>query len=473
MRHHAFFSIWTLWNPDYGTEGVIKAVTAVASIVTAVGLWPLLPKALALPSYEQLSSANNALNIQIDERNAALAALQAEKTERLKAEEMLVQSQKMDAVGQLTGGVAHDFNNILTVILGNIEILAEAVAGKPQLATTAKMIEDVAERGAELTQQLVAFARKQPLQPVPTDVNGLIANAQKLLKHALGGQIEIETMLESDTTPVLVDPTQLTSALLNLAVNARDAMPSGGKLTIETGNVFLDETYAKNNVEVSPGPYGMIAVSDTGSGIAASILSKVFDPFFTTKAPGKGAGLGLSMVYGFVKQSRGHIKIYSEEGHGTSIKIYLPRSDERASPPDYLMPSTPILGGNETVLVVEDDAFVRSYVDAQLKRLGYVTVLAANAAEAIKFVEDGAEFDLLFTDVILTGTMNGRDLADEIRRRKPSTKVMFTSGYTENAIIHHGRLDRGVLLLAKPYRTSDLARMMRMTLDADNPPEAQ
>ena len=271
--------------------------------------------------------------------------MQAEKIERLKAEEMLVQSQKMDAVGQLTGGVAHDFNNILTVILGNIEILAEAVAGKSQLATTAKMIEDVAERGAELTQQLVAFARKQPLQPVPTDVNGLIANAQKLLKHALGEQIEIETMLESDTTPVLVDPTQLTSALLNLAVNARDAMPRGGKLTIETGNVFLDETYAKNNVEVSPGPYGMIAVSDTGSGIPASILSKVFDPFFTTKAPGKGAGLGLSMVYGFVKQSRGHIKIYSEEGHGTSIKIYLPRSDERASPPDYLMPSTPILGG--------------------------------------------------------------------------------------------------------------------------------
>jgi signal transduction histidine kinase len=462
-----FFSIWTLWNPDYGTEGVIKAITAVASVATAIGLWPLLPKALALPSFEQLRMANDALSIQIDERNVALAALQAEKAERLKAEEMLFQSQKMDAIGQLTGGIAHDFNNILTVILGNIEILAEAVAGRPQLATTAKMIEDVAERGAELTQHLMAFARKQPLQPCPTDVNLLIVNAERLLKHALGEHIEIETILESDASPVLVDPTQLTSALLNLAVNARDAMPSGGKLTIETGDILLDETYSKNNIEVSPGPYGMIAVSDTGSGIPASILSKVFDPFFTTKASGKGTGLGLSMVYGFVKQSRGHIKIYSEEGHGTTIKIYLPRSQERASAFDYLLQDTSIQGGNETILVVEDDAFVRSYVNEQLERLGYVTLLAANAAEAIKFVEDGAEFDLLFTDVILTGTMNGRELADEITKRKPSTKVMFTSGYTENSIIHHGRLDRGVLLLAKPYRKSDLARMVRLTLDAD------
>jgi signal transduction histidine kinase/ActR/RegA family two-component response regulator len=464
-----FFSIWTLWHPDYGTEGVIKAITAVASVVTAIGLWPLLPKALALPSFEQLSMANDALNIQIDERNVALAALQAEKVERLKTEEMLFQSQKMDAIGQLTGGIAHDFNNILTVILGNIEILAEAVAGRPQLATTAKMIEDVAERGAELTQHLMAFARKQPLQPCPTDVNALIVNAERLLKHALGEHIEIETMLEADASPVLVDPTQLTSALLNLAVNARDAMPNGGKLTIETGDIFLDETYARNNIEVSAGPYGMIAVSDTGSGIPASILSKVFDPFFTTKAAGKGTGLGLSMVYGFVKQSHGHIKIYSEEGHGTSIKIYLPRSREPASASDYLIQDTSIQGGNETILVVEDDIFVRNYVDTQLRRLGYVTLLAANAAEAIKLVEDGAEFDLLFTDVILTGTMNGRELADEITKRKPSTKVMFTSGYTENAIIHHGRLDRGVWLLAKPYRKSDLARMVRTTLDADKP----
>jgi len=468
-----FFSIWTLWYPDYGTEGVIKVITAGASIVTAVGLWPLLPKALALPSSEQLSRANDALKVQIDERNTALAALEAEKVERLKAEEMLLQTQKMDAIGQLTGGIAHDFNNMLTVILGNIEILARAVADKPHLATTAKIIEDIAERGADLTQHLLAFARKQPLQPCPTDINTLIARAENLLKRALGEHIEVETILEGDASPVLVDPTQLTSALLNLAVNARDAMPSGGKLTIETKNVFLDETYAKDHIEVSPGHYGMIAVSDTGPGIPSSMLDKVFEPFFTTKAAGKGTGLGLSMVYGFVKQSRGHIKIYSEEGHGTSIKIYLPRSDEPAVVPQDLMPEAAIEGGSETVLVVEDDAFVRDYVNTQLESLGYATLLAANAAEAIKFIDDGVEFDLLFTDVILTGTMNGRDLADEVTRRRPATKVLFTSGYTENAVIHHGRLDPGVLLLAKPYRKSDLARMVRTTLDADEMPAAQ
>jgi signal transduction histidine kinase/ActR/RegA family two-component response regulator len=468
-----FFSIWTLWFPDYGTEGVIKVFTAGASIVTAVGLWPLLPKALAMPSFEQLSTANDALQVRIDERNAAVAALEAERAERLKVEEMLRQSQKMDAIGQFTGGIAHDFNNILTVILGNIEILADGVADKPRLVTTARLIEEVAERGAELTQHLLAFARKQPLQPCSTDINALIANAETLLKRALGEQIEIETILEGDASPVLVDPTQLTAALLNLAVNARDAMPDGGKLTIETGNVFLDETYAKNQVEVIPGPYGMIAVSDTGPGIPASIRGKVFEPFFTTKPAGKGTGLGLSMVYGFVKQSNGHIKIYSEEGHGTTIKIYLPRTDERPVEAANALPEMQVQGGNETILVVEDDAYVRNYVDTQLKSLGYSTVLAVNAAEALALIEQGTKFDLLFTDVILTGTMNGRALADEVSRRRPSTKVMFTSGYTENAIIHHGRLDRGVLLLTKPYRKSDLARMIRTTLDANGPPAAR
>jgi signal transduction histidine kinase/ActR/RegA family two-component response regulator len=471
-----FFSIWTLWFPDYGTEGVIKVVTAGASIVTAIGLWPLLPKALALPSFAQLKSANDALQVQIDERNAALAALEAEKAERLKAEEMLRQSQKMDAIGQLTGGISHDFNNILTVILGNAQILAEQLADKPQLAATARLIDEAATRGAALTQHLLAFARKQPLQPRPTDVNALIADAEKLLKRAIGENIEIETILEGDASPILVDPTQLTASLLNLAVNARDAMPGGGKLTIETGDVFLDETYARTHGEVSPGPYGMIAVSDTGPGIPASILDKVFEPFFTTKAAGKGTGLGLSMVYGFVKQSNGHIKVYSEEGHGTTIKIYLPRSDERPVASNHLVAGiaeTPMPHGNETILVVEDETFVRNYVNAQLESLGYVTLLASNAAQALALVEQGAAFDLLFTDVILTGTMNGRALADEVLKRKPAVKVMFTSGYTENAVIHHGRLDPGVLLLTKPYRKSDLARMVRATLDADKEPPAR
>jgi signal transduction histidine kinase len=465
-----FFSIYTLWVPDYGAEGVVKVITALASVVTAIGLWPLLPKALALPSFEQVNNANQALRIQIDERNAAVAALEAERAERLKTEEMLLQAQKMDAIGNLTGGIAHDFNNILTVILGNIEILAAQVADKPQLITTAKFIEESAERGAELTQQLLAFARKQPLQPCPTDVNELIGNTGKLLKRALGEQIEVQTILEAGTSPVLVDPTQLTAALLNLAVNARDAMPRGGILTIETGNVYLDEEYAKNQIEVAPGAYGMIAVSDNGPGIPASILDKVFEPFFTTKATGKGTGLGLSMVYGFVKQSNGHIRIYSEEGRGTTIKIYLPRSEDHPAQSYLAIAPTQMEGGNETILVIEDDAYVRNYVETQLNSLGYKTHMATNAAEALKIIEQGTEFDLLFTDVVLPGTMNGRQLADEVIRRNPSAKVLFTSGYTENVIVHHGRLDPGELLLSKPYRKSDLARMVRIVLDADERP---
>ncbi|MBV9705524.1 MAG: response regulator [Methylobacteriaceae bacterium] len=459
-----FFSIWTLWSPNYGAEGLVKVVTAGASVVTAVALWPLLPKALALPSNEQLRRVNDALKEQIKERDAAMAALEAEKTERLKAEEMLRQTQKMDAIGQLTGGIAHDFNNMLTVILGNVEGLAESVAGAPKLVTTVRLIEEAAERGAELTQHLLAFARKQPLEPCPTDVNALVTSAETLFKHALGEQIEIETILEDGALIVLVDPSQLRASLLNLAVNARDAMPNGGKLTIETANVVLDETYAASNSELSPGRYGMIAVSDTGVGIPAPIRDRVFEPFFTTKEMGKGTGLGLSMVYGFVKQSNGHIKLYSEEGHGTTIKIYLPRSDEQAVEIADEVSAVRARGGSETILVVEDDALVLEYVSAQLEGLGYTTLLAANAAEALAIIERGEKIDLLFTDVILTGTMNGRELAREVTARVPSIKVLFTSGYTENSIVHHGRLDSGVLLLTKPYRNWDLANMVRMAL---------
>src|SRR5262249_36460255 len=246
-------------------------------------------------------------------------------TDKLAADEQLRQSQKMDTIGQLTGGIAHDFNNILTVITGTIEILEDGVAGDPALAEIAHMIDEAAVRGAELTQRLLAFARRQPLQPRTTDINALIVDAAKLLRPTLGEHIEVEAAFE-DAWPALVDPSQLTTALINLALNARDAMPDGGKLVLETGNVHLDEGYARANVEVAPGPYVMIAVSDTGHGIPAAIRDRVFDPFFTTKGTGKGTGLGLSMVYGFVKQSNGHIKIYSEEKHGTTIKIYLPRA---------------------------------------------------------------------------------------------------------------------------------------------------
>jgi CheY-like chemotaxis protein len=373
----------------------------------------------------------------------------------------------MEAVGQLTGGIAHDFNNMLTVITGTIEILADAVADKPQLAAVAKLISEAADRGAELTSHLLAFARKQPLQPRDTDINTLMWNSAKLLRPAIGENIEIELRPSKDVWPALIDANQLITALLNLAVNARDAMPGGGKLTLETRNVVLDEAYCRAHGEVTPGNYVMIAVSDTGHGMSKSILDKVFEPFFSTKAAGKGTGLGLSMVYGFVKQSGGHIKAYSEEGHGTTIKMYLPQA--AAAP--VLVPESAeaarLESGSETILVVEDDDMVRTSVITQLQSLGYPTIAAASGDEALAIVDSGAAFDLLFTDVILAKSMNGRLLALEIGRRRPGTKVLFTSGYTENAIIHHGRLDPGVRLLAKPYRESELARMIRVALGDD------
>ena len=386
-------------------------------------------------------------------------------TEKVAVEAQIRQAQKMEAVGQLTGGIAHDFNNILTVITGTIEILAEAVADKPQLAAIAQMIDEASERGAGLTQHLLAFARRQPLQPQETDINALIVETAQLLRPTLGEQVEMESMLESDAWRAMVDPNQLATALLNLSLNARDAMLNGGKLTLETGNVHLDESSATANSDVAPGPYVMIAVSDTGAGIPAAIRDKVFEPFFTTKATGKGTGLGLSMVYGFVKQSGGHIKIYSEEGHGTTIKIYLPRASGQAQQLADA-PLALIGGGQESILVVEDDTLVRNYVVAQLGSLGYRTFTAKDATEALAVLDSPVELDLLFTDVIMPGAMNGRQLADEAVRRRPSLKVLFTSGYTENAIVHHGRLDPGVLLLAKPYRKSDLARMVRKAFEA-------
>jgi PAS domain S-box-containing protein len=383
-------------------------------------------------------------------------------TDKIAAEERIRHTEKMEAVGQLTGGVAHDFNNILTVITGTIEILADAVAKEPGLAAITKMIDEAAARGAELTQHLLAFARKQPLQPREIDVNSLIIDTAKLLRPTLGEQIQIESVFEDENCVAIVDPNQLTTAILNLALNARDAMPDGGKLILETGAAYLDEVYASVN-DVRPGHYVMIAVSDTGTGIPPHMVAKVFDPFFTSKGPGKGTGLGLSMVYGFVKQSAGHIKIYSEEGHGTTIKLYLPPGKTATAVGEGVAPPT-IEGGQETILVVEDDRLVRDYVLAQLHSLGYVTLQAANAAEALSIVAAGNPFDLLFTDVIMPGKMNGRQLADELRKTHPELKVVYTSGYTENAIIHHGRLDVGVLLLAKPYRKSDLARIIRKAL---------
>jgi nitrogen-specific signal transduction histidine kinase len=393
-----------------------------------------------------------------------------EKQERLLHEKnaadlQLIQAQKMEAVGQLTGGVAHDLNNILTVIIGTIGILEESIADRPELVAITKMIDEAAARGSDLVQRLLAFARKQPLQPREVDINALVLEATKLLRSTLGEHIEVHMQLAGDVSRALIDPSQLASAILNLALNARDAMPDGGKLIVETSNVFLDDSYVSMNSDVTAGGYVMVAVTDSGHGIPASILDNVFEPFFTTKDVDKGTGLGLSMVYGFVKQSNGHIKIYSEEGHGTTVRIYLPLAEGIAQPVESVSTS-PIVGGHETILVVEDDRLLRALVVGQIESLGYVALPAANAAEALIEIDSPREIDLLFTDIIMPGGMNGRQLAEQAQQRRTSLKTLFTSGYSNAAIMHRGHLDAGILLLAKPYHKSDLARMIRAALAA-------
>ncbi len=381
-------------------------------------------------------------------------------TDVQETERKLQQSQKLEAIGKLTGGVAHDFNNMLTVISGTMEVLMDELKGNAEALQTAALVNQAADRCAELIQHLLAFARKQPLRPRNVDINNTVLDIAKLLRPTLGEHVEIDAILEPEIATAHVDSSQLANSLVNMAINARDAMPHGGKLLLETRNVVLDEAYAQANPDVAPGPYLMLAVSDTGVGMSATLRDRAFEPFFTTKDGGKGSGLGLSMVYGFVKQSGGHIKIYSEEGHGTTIRLYLPpaRVVENVPAP----PVAPILSGNETILVVEDDALVRDFVTAQLHSLGYKTIAAADGREALAHVQSGAAFDLLFTDVIMPGGINGRELADEVTKRRPGTRVLYTSGYTDNAIEHHGRLDEGVLLLSKPYRKSQLAKMVRV-----------
>jgi signal transduction histidine kinase len=456
-------SIVTLWVPAYDIEGLAKGFLALISVALTAAMLLARPRLLVLPTRIQLQQAYAALEEEVRQRRKAEAMVK--RFQEIEATETQVrQAQKMEAIGQLTGGVAHDFNNILTVIIGTIEILSEAVKDRPQLAQITNMMGAAAARGADLTQHLLAFARRQPLQPRSVDVNALVVEAARLLRPTLGEQIEIESMLAHDSAPALIDPSQLSTAILNLALNARDAMPDGGKLTLETKNVVLDDNYAAMNSEVTPGNYVLIAVSDTGEGIPASLLDKVFEPFFTTKDIGRGSGLGLSMVYGFVKQSNGHIRIYSEEGHGTTVKLYLPQAAGVADALPAEAGISEIERGDESILIVEDDALVREYVVAQISRLGYDTLAASNGAEALAIVDGPERIDLLFTDVIMPGSMNGRQLAIEAQKRRPGLKILFTSGYTENAIVHHGRLDAGVLLLPKPYLSADLARLIRIAL---------
>ncbi|QPF88190.1 PAS domain S-box protein [Bradyrhizobium genosp. L] len=392
-------------------------------------------------------------------------------TQRRIAEEQLIQAQKTESLGRLTGGIAHDFNNMLTVITGTIEILADGVSDNPQLAAIAKLISDAADRGAQLTSSLLAFARKQPLQPAETDVNELIGEVVRLLSQTLGSQIEIRTELGRDAWLAFVDRSQLSAALVNLGINARDAMPDGGSVTFATRNIQLGIPEAVARGVERAGDHLVIEVTDTGVGISRAHLEKIFDPFFSTKEVGQGTGLGLSMVFGFVKQSGGGIEVKSEQGHGTVFRIYLPKADgsaPRATGED----EQPVRGGSETILCVEDDASIREYVTGQLASLGYKVLVAANADAALEIAAGGAAFDLLFTDIVMPGRMNGRQLAETLMEGRPMLRVLYTSGYSDGAFrsgyrdaAPSGRAGHGIPLLTKPYRRSELARMLRRCLD--------
>ncbi|HKH97118.1 MAG TPA: ATP-binding protein [Beijerinckiaceae bacterium] len=396
--------------------------------------------------------------------------VEAEVAERVKAEEALRQAQKMEAVGQLTGGIAHDFNNLLTIITGNLELLSRHLPDDAsRLRRLAEAAMQGAHRAATLTQRLLAFSRRQPLDPKPVDPNKLVASITDMLRRTLGETVALETVLAGGLWQTRVDGNQLENALVNLAVNARDAMPAGGKLTIETANASLDDAYVAGVPEPVPaGQYVLLAVSDTGSGMDKPTLERVFEPFFTTKEPGRGTGLGLSQVYGFVRQSGGHVRIYSEVGHGTTVKLYLPRltgtvedAGETGRPTMHALAR----GEGETILVVEDEEELRAFSAEALRELGYRVVEADDARNALRALDEAAPIELLFTDVVLPGGVNGRELADEVVRRSPRTRVLFTTGYTKNAIVHHGRLDPGVHLLGKPFTYGELASKVRILLD--------
>ncbi len=404
-------------------------------------------------AHDRLALANRQLLDQVTRREAA--------------ESQLRQAQKMEALGQLTGGIAHDFNNMLGVIMGALDLVKRRIAkGDYAIERFLDAATIASERAATLTQRLLAFARQQPLSPQPLDANKMIAAMSDLLNSTLGEQIQIETVTAAGLWTVHADSQQLENAILNIAINGRDAMPNGGKLTIETGNTYLDEAYCAQNPEVKPGQFALIAVTDTGVGMPADVAARVFDPFFTTKPTGKGTGLGLSQVYGFVKQSSGHIKIYSEPGSGTTVKIYLPRliADAKDIERTTLEP-TRTGSRNEIILVVEDDPLMRRLATEALHELGYTVFDCDGAANALATLDRVTDVKLLFTDVVMPD-INGKKLADEAVRRRPGLKVLFTTGYTANAVVHGGVLDTGVNFISKPFTLNQLGAKVRAVLDA-------
>jgi signal transduction histidine kinase/CheY-like chemotaxis protein len=398
---------------------------------------------------------------ELQQRSTALA----DEIQRREASEgQLRQLQKMEAIGQLTGGLAHDFNNMLAIIIGNLDMLVRRLTDdEPRRRLVERALEG-AQRAARLTQSLLAFSRQQPLAPKPLDVNRTVAEMSRLLRGTLGERVTIETVLAGGLWPALIDQSQLESAVLNLAINARDAMPDGGKLTIETANAFLDEAYARTDASVAPGQYVLLALTDTGVGMPADVVEKAFDPFFTTKVAGHGTGLGLSQVHGFVKQSGGHVKIYSEPGRGTTLKLYLPRSRTAAEAHGSGVEPAPNESASGTwVLVVEDETAVRDFVGSALQDLGYRTHEAVNGLAALEILDARPEIELLLTDVVMPD-MSGRELSDAALRRRPDLRVLFMTGYTRNAIVHNGVLDADARLLTKPFTLASLANKVREAL---------
>jgi signal transduction histidine kinase/ActR/RegA family two-component response regulator len=404
-----------------------------------------------------------------DELARINAELLAEAASRESAESQLRQMQKMEAVGQLTGGIAHDFNNMLSIIIGSLDLATRRLRNDPDKARACidNAVEG-AQRAASLTGRLLAFSRQQPLAPIVADPNKLVGGMSEMLRRTIGEHLLVETVLAGGVWRIHADVTQLENAVINLCVNARDAMPDGGKLTIETSNAYLDDAYAGQHAEVTPGQYVMISVSDTGTGMPPEVAQRAFDPFYTTKGVGRGTGLGLSQVFGFVKQSGGHVKIYSEAGSGTAVKIYLPRwigdlAVAQAAPERAAMP---VARGTEIVLVVEDDSDVRHVSIDALRHLGYTVVQAGSAAEAMQVLALQPRVDLLFTDIVMPGK-TGRVLADEATAQWPGLKVLYTTGYTRNAVVHNGVLDAGVAFLPKPFTIEQLAAKVRQVLDGE------
>jgi signal transduction histidine kinase/ActR/RegA family two-component response regulator len=392
-------------------------------------------------------------------------------TERHRTEAALRQAQTLETVGRMTGGVAHDFNNLLTVIIGGLGLLRGMVGRDERAHRRIDMMNTAADRASRLIRQLLAFARRQPLRPETVNLAPVIHETLPLLRRAVGEFITVECAVGAGLWNTTVDPAEFQAAVLNLAINSRDAMPDGGKLTIELANATLDEAYASRHAEINPGQYVLFAITDTGTGMDAATMAQALDPFFTTKPAGEGTGLGLPQVYGLVKQLGGHLKIYSEPGEGTTVKAYLPRSlaQETAAP---RAASRITMTGRETVLLVDDDDIVRATVGEMLEELGYTVVEASDGEKALVVLQRGDKIDLLFTDVVMPGPLNGRRLADAARKIDPRLRVLFTSGYTENAIVHHGQLDPGVELLSKPYTREELGAKLRRVLDAkpDAPP---